>query len=87
MASRKSIKKQAAVEALVRRLSAASGTGSHKYRVTLTGSPIGQTERQRATLRCLGLRRRGSQALVQDTPQARGRIRAVAHLLQVAEEV
>jgi len=73
------------VEALVRRMSPAQATGTARLRVTLAGSGIGGTERQRATLRCLGLRRRGAQALVSDTPQTRGRIRAVAHLLRVEE--
>lgn len=70
-------------EGLVRQMNVAAN-GGH-YRVTLTGSEIGGTERQRATLRCLGLRRRGSQSTVPNTPQTRGRIRAVAHLVRVEE--
>ena len=53
--------------------------------MTLTGSEIGSTKEQRATLRCLGLRKRGTSSVVKDTPQTRGRIRAVAHLLRVEE--
>ena len=85
MASQKKDKKQLEVEAVVRRLSALEGKSDKKYRVTLRGSAIGGTQRQRATLACLGLRRRGSQSVVEDTPQMRGRIRAVAHLLTVED--
>jgi len=85
MTSRKGKKKQAGVEALTRRMSPARATGTARFRVTLSGSEIGGTERQRATLRCLGLRKRGSQSLVTDTPQTRGRIRVVAHLVRVEE--
>ena len=85
MAFPKKDKKQLEIEAVVRRLSAAEGASDKKYRLTLSGSAIGGTQRQRATLKCLGLRRRGSQALVEDTPQMRGRIRAVAHLLRVED--
>ncbi len=85
MASRKARKKNMQIEDLVRRMSAAEGSSDKQYRVTLQGSPIGGTHSQRATLECLGLRGRGSQALVKDTPQARGRIRTVAHLIVVEE--
>lgn len=85
MATPKARKKNAGIEDLVRRMSAAEGATDKQYRVTLEGSPIGGTGRQRATLKCLGLRGRGSQALVKDTPQARGRIVAVAHLIAVEE--
>jgi large subunit ribosomal protein L30 len=85
MTSRKARRKQAGVEELRRTMSARRGATSRTYRVTLTGSEIGGTERQRATLRCLGLGKRGSLAMVPDTPQSRGRIRAVAHLIAVEE--
>lgn len=52
-------------------------------KVTLVRSAIGGTERQRATLRGLGLMRRGRTVQVADTPQAQGRLRLVAHLVQV----
>jgi large subunit ribosomal protein L30 len=85
MASRKTRKKNAVVEDLVRRMNAAEGQSDKRYRVVLRGSAIGGTQRQRATLKCLGLHGRGSQALVEDTPQARGRICAVAHLVAVED--
>jgi large subunit ribosomal protein L30 len=52
-------------------------------KVTLVGSPIGQTGRQRQTLRGLGLTRRGKTVLVRDTPAARGMIGKVQHLVRV----
>lgn len=85
MATPKARKKNKAIEDLVRRMSAAEGSSDKQYRVTLTGSAIGGTQRQRESLKCLGLRGRNSQALVKDTPQSRGRIRAVAHLIAVEE--
>jgi large subunit ribosomal protein L30 len=85
MATRKSEKRQEAIEDLVRRMNAGEGTSDRTYRVVLQSSEIGSTDRQRATLRCLGLKRRGSTALVKDSPQTRGRIRAVAHLVRVEE--
>ncbi len=85
MKSRKARLDDARITELLLRLSPSSEATNKTLRVTLTGSAIGGTERQRATLRCLGLGKRGSQALVPDTPQARGRIRAVAHLVRVEE--
>ncbi len=52
-------------------------------RVTLTGSTIGSTKRQRETVKGLGLRRTGTSAIVRDNPAVRGMIRKVAHLVTV----
>jgi large subunit ribosomal protein L30 len=54
-------------------------------KITLRRSPIGQTQRQRATLRGLGLTRVGASVLRHDTPPVRGMIRAVQHLVAVEE--
>jgi len=54
-------------------------------KVTLRRSPIGCTQRQRQTLRGLGLTRVGKTVIVHDNPPMRGRIRAVAHLLEVKQ--
>lgn len=85
MKSRKVRQSDARISELMRRMSGLSEATNKTLRLTLQGSPIGGTERQRATLRCLGLGKRGSRSLVADTPQARGRIRAVAHLIEVEE--
>ena len=52
-------------------------------RVTLKGSYVGCTERQRATLRGLGLTRRGRSVIVRNNPAVRGMIRKVEHLVKV----
>ena len=48
-------------------------------------SQIGYDRRQRATLRGLGLRRMQQVVTVQDTPEVRGMIRAVRHLVRVED--
>jgi large subunit ribosomal protein L30 len=46
----------------------------------------GCDQRQRDTLRSLGLRRIGQRVQHDDTPQIRGMIAKVAHLVEVSEE-
>lgn len=53
-----------------------------KVKVTLRRSGIGGTERQRATLRGLGLTRLNRTRILPDTPQTRGMIAKVAHLIE-----
>jgi large subunit ribosomal protein L30 len=54
-------------------------------RITLVKSPIGYTQRQKDTVRSLGLRRMNSTVVVRDVPQIRGMIQAVSHLVKVEE--
>ena len=54
-------------------------------KITLVRSPIGYNERQRATLRGLGLTRVGKAVILKDSPAVRGMLRAVAHLIAVEE--
>jgi large subunit ribosomal protein L30 len=54
-------------------------------RVTQVRSEIGFDRRQRATLRGLGIRRMHQTVELEDTPQVRGMIRKVVHLLKVEE--
>jgi large subunit ribosomal protein L30 len=54
--------------------------------VTQERSRNGSNKRQRDTLRSLGLRRIGHTVAVQDTPQARGMLHAVRHLVSVKGE-
>jgi large subunit ribosomal protein L30 len=54
--------------------------------VTQHKSRNGANKRQLATLRSLGLRRIGQTVEVTDTPQARGMLHAVRHLVAVAGE-
>jgi large subunit ribosomal protein L30 len=53
--------------------------------VTQQRSRNGSNKRQLDTLRSLGLRRIGHTVEVTDTPQARGMLHAVRHLVTVAE--
>lgn len=53
-----------------------------KVKITLRRSGIGGTERQRATLRGLGLTRLNRTRILLDTPQTRGMIAKVAHLIE-----
>lgn len=53
--------------------------------VKQTGSPIRRTQDQRATLKGLGLNKIGRTAVLQDTPEVRGMIRKVQHMVQVVE--
>jgi len=56
---------------------------TNMLKVRLTRSPIGTTQRQRQTLRGLGLTRVGKTVIVRDNEPTRGRIRAVGHLVEV----
>jgi large subunit ribosomal protein L30 len=62
---------------------AETGTEPHMLKVTLKRSAIGSTERQRQTLRALGLTRVGRTVIVRDNDATRGRITAVQHLIEV----
>ena len=55
-------------------------------RVTQERSRNGSNTRQIGTLRSLGLRRIGHTVDVEDTPQARGMLHAVRHLVSVAPQ-
>ncbi len=54
-------------------------------RVTLVRSLINSNKKQRATIEALGLRRINSTAVHTETPQIRGMINKVIHLLRVEE--
>jgi len=54
--------------------------------VTLARSAIGATQRQKGTLRALGLKHLGDVIEVQDSDVVRGMLRKVEHLLEVSEE-
>ncbi|GAV24662.1 50S ribosomal protein L30 [Carboxydothermus islandicus] len=56
-----------------------------KLKITLVKSVIGQSERQKATVRSLGLRKLNQSVIKADTPEIRGMINKVSHLLKVEE--
>ena len=54
-------------------------------KVTQTKSKNGANHAQRETLRSLGLRRIGQTVELKDSPQARGMVHRVRHLIKVEE--
>ena len=56
---------------------------AQKLKVTLVRSPIDRTQKQKDTVRGLGLRRLNSFKVLEDTPAVRGMIRKVQHLVAV----
>jgi large subunit ribosomal protein L30 len=56
-----------------------------KLKVTQIKSLIGHPERQKQTIKALGLRRIRHSVVHRDTPQVRGMIEKVKHLIQVEE--
>lgn len=62
-----------------------SERGGKMLKITLTKSPIGYNQRQKATVKSLGLRRMSQTVLIGDAPQIRGMIAKVSHLVKVEE--
>jgi large subunit ribosomal protein L30 len=60
-------------------------TTAKTIEVTLKRSPIGGTERQRETVKGLGLRRIGQRRQLPATPAVLGMVRKVCHLVAVSE--
>lgn len=56
-----------------------------KLEITLVRSPIGRPEKQRITVRTMGLTKLNSKVVHEDTPQIRGMIAKVAHMVKVEE--
>jgi large subunit ribosomal protein L30 len=61
------------------------GAKKKQLKITLKRSGIGHLEAQRRTLEALKLARPNHVRIVNDTPQIRGMIRTVEHLVQVEE--
>jgi large subunit ribosomal protein L30 len=56
-----------------------------KLKITLVKSLIGRPENQRVTVKTLGLGKLNSIVVQNDTPQIRGMVNKVAHLVTVEE--
>ncbi|AVX21789.1 MAG: 50S ribosomal protein L30 [Bacillota bacterium] len=56
-----------------------------QLKITLVKSPIGYAEDQKVTVRTLGLRKLQQTVIHNDTPQIRGMVKKVQHLLKVEE--
>ncbi|MCW4457562.1 50S ribosomal protein L30 [Microbacterium sp. MPKO10] len=56
-----------------------------QLKVTQIKSKISEKQNQRDTLRSLGLKRIGDVVVREDSPQTRGYVNAVSHLVKVEE--
>jgi large subunit ribosomal protein L30 len=56
-----------------------------KVKITLTRSLIGRPEDQRITVKALGLKKTNSEVIQEATPQIRGMLHKVRHLVTVEE--
>ncbi|UCE18167.1 MAG: 50S ribosomal protein L30 [Gemmatimonadota bacterium] len=56
-----------------------------KLRISQRRSAIGRQKRQKLTLKALGIRKMNQSVIQNDTPQIRGMIRTVEHLVEVEE--
>ena len=65
--------------------SSSNKTGTKSLRITLVKSATGYNERQKRTVRALGLRRLNQTVEQADTPVVRGMIAKVPHLVSVEE--
>ena len=59
---------------------------SRALRITLKRSIIGRPGKHRRVVQSLGLRKLNSEVVLRDTPQVRGMIEKVSHLLEVEEK-
>lgn len=64
---------------------AASQDKARNLRITLVRSTIGYPKPQKVTAWTLGLRRLGRSIVRRDTPQIRGMLRKISHLVKVEE--
>ena len=60
--------------------------GKGRLRIRMIGSVIGCPEKQRATVRGLGLRRLHQVVEREDTPAVRGMVKKVPHLAEIVEQ-
>lgn len=58
-----------------------------KIKITQVRSTINRLEKQKLTIRALGIRKLNHSVIQEDTPQIRGMIRVVEHLVTVEEDV
>jgi large subunit ribosomal protein L30 len=63
-----------------------AATAAGTIRVKQIGSVIGCTDKQRATVRGLGLRRMHHVVERKDTPEIRGMVKAVPHLVTIVND-
>jgi large subunit ribosomal protein L30 len=59
---------------------------ANEIKIKLVRSPIGNSKRQKGTVRALGFRKTLQTVVHKDTPVIRGMINHVRHLVEVVEE-
>lgn len=59
---------------------------SKELQITLIKSGIGRPQKHRLTLKSLGLNKLNKTVVVKDSPQVRGMVNKVSHLLKVVEQ-
>jgi large subunit ribosomal protein L30 len=58
---------------------------SAEFKITLVRSHIGKPANQKAVLNGMGLTKMNKTVILKDTPEVRGMIRKVSHMLRVDE--
>jgi large subunit ribosomal protein L30 len=56
-----------------------------KLKVTLTGSVVGSLPKQRGTVKAIGLGKRDSSVIIDNTPDMLGMLTVINHLVKVEE--
>ena len=56
-----------------------------EFKVTLVKSHIGRPPKQKAVLNGIGLNKLNKTVVLQDTPEVRGMVKKVAHLVRIEE--
>lgn len=56
-----------------------------EFKVTLIKSHIGRPPKQKAVLNGIGLNKLNKTVVLKDTPEVRGMVRKVAHLVRIEE--
>ncbi len=56
-----------------------------KFKVTLTGSVVGSLPKQRKTVKALGLKKKDSSVIIDNTPDMLGMVNVISHLVKVEE--
>lgn len=84
-AAKKPAAKTEAKAAAPKKAAAKPAASGKKIKVTQTGSKIGRIQKQEATLIGLGLNKRHRSKILVDSPEVRGMIEAVKHLVTVED--
>ena len=58
---------------------------SAEFKITLVRSHIGRPAKHRAVLQGMGLTRLNKTVILKDTPETRGMIKKVSHMLKIEE--